>query len=196
MASDPTVLWALADDLLGVVADALADVLPPGYRHDPDQVGVVNGPPAIDGWVGYCAEHLVAWWEGVGATRSFPLPLQGALGDGCAPPEGSVVIVVQSLRCEPQVDAAGRAPSVAELDRAARLVAVDAAVTWAAVTCWALAMADDPDDVEVALVGQVPVPPMAGIAGVETRLIVQIAPVCCGEGGPEFAPLPDGFLPE
>lgn len=187
---NPVLHYAIAEEVLGEVRDALALVLPEDLRHT--RTGIVNGPPAIDDWEA-CAEHLVAWVEVVVPTLNTPEPYTRRVL--CNPPDALLTVVVQSIRCEPTLDtnASGSEvtfPTMDELDAAARLVAVDARVTWAALACWALATERD-----VAFIGQTPVPPAGGIAGVETRILVEGDDVvCCGPEGLQFDPLPEGFF--
>lgn len=181
---NPVAIYDITRAALYAVRDALNDVLPAEFRHQ--RVTVVNGPPAIDGWPDDgCVEHLVAWAETITATTAFPVPDGAAIL--CAPPSGALQVVVQSIRCEPTIED-NAFPHPADLDLAARLLSVEAAVAWKALTEFALS---NPFGADCLLAGGQAVPPQGAVAGWETRLVVEAE--FCGDPLADLA-LPDGFL--
>lgn len=185
--ASPPLIYATVADILGDAMDALDAVLPAPYRYD--VATVVNGPPSFDG-VTECAERVHAWAELLLPTDAFPAPPAApSYPSKTTPPGGGLTVVVQTLRCEPTIDDAGYLPAPEELDLAARLVAVDAQVVWNALECWAL----DPANPDALMVSGQPVPPQGGLAGWETRLLVELE--ACGPCTWPEVPFPDGFLP-
>lgn len=190
---DPIAIYALVDDVLGACQEALNLVLPTDLQHQ--RVGVVNGPPAIDGWDGACIEHLVGWAELGNATEDFPAPLGKAVL--CRPPATALQVAVQVVRCEPTISDAGEFPPIEDLGAAARLLYVEAWTIWNALTDWCLNNGDaanETDHVEAVLGSLIAVPPQGAVAGWEARLILDVdacAPFLY-DGNPA---LPDGFLP-
>lgn len=200
---DPTALYAIAHDALMAAEEAINGLLPAGYRHQ--RVHVANGPPAMDGWVEAhgCIEHLVAWIEGVAPTTDDRFPAAVTELIPCAQIIGAVTVVVQVVRCEPTLEVEGEQvffPDAQALDDAARIVAVESWAVWQGLARWARQLAAGDDELGALVLGQVPVQPQGGIAGTETRVIVE-TPMACPMGdeteGIPWAPeLPEDFLPD
>lgn len=202
---NPAQLYALAHDALAAAEEAIQGLLPPEYHHV--RVHVVNGPPAMDGWVEAqgCIEHLVSWVEGVMPTTEplFPQPVPGVIP--CATLIGAVTVAVQVVRCEPTIYVEGDGPmaraifpEAAALDDAARIVLVESWAMWQGLARWANELGASDDDLDVVLGPLTPVPPQGGIAGMEARITVATSPGCNdpeAEGITWAPPLPDDFLP-
>lgn len=171
------VAWPVATELRRLVGDALAAAL----GGKPEVCAVVPGRDvAIDD----CCAGL-AWVRIVRTFPSepgeFPNPRQTALTDGCDPGLfWAVELGVGTARCAPTLDDAGNAPTAAQLEDSARVLADDAGRIRRTLLCDLPAV---PSVEELAIGEQSNVGPQGGCVGQEV-LVTVLTNVCvCGDEG-------------